>query len=296
MKRILVIGKNSYIGTSFQKYAVTYAPDLEVTLVGAKDGAWRSVDLGAYDVVLHVAGKAHADIGNVTEEVKQEYYDINYKLAVEAADTAKAAGVRQFIYPSSIIIYGESAPVGKQKVITQDTCPQPSNFYGDSKLQADLAIQELGNDNFKTAVLRLPMIYGAESKGNYPILAKMAKKFPVFPEIENERSMLYIGNLCEFLREIIENEDSGVFYPQNAEYTVTSKMVHLIADTAGHNLYLSSLLAPLVRLSCKLPGKIGQLANKAFGNCVYDQEMSRYQNNRYQIYSLADSIRRTEGQ
>lgn len=295
MKHILVIGKNSYIGTSFQKYAAVYAPELKVTLVGARDEAWKSVDFGGYDVVVHVAGKAHADIGNVTEEVKQEYYDVNYKLAVEVAHTAKEAGVRQFIYPSSMIIYGESAPVGKKKVITRDTLPEPSNFYGDSKLQADLAIQELATENFKTAVLRLPMVYGEGSKGNYPILAKMAKKLPFFPEIKNERSMLYIGNLCEFLREIIENGDGGVFYPQNAEYTVTSEMVSLIADVVGKKLHLSSFLAPFVRLAGKMPGKIGQLSNKAFGNCVYDKEMSRYQDNRYQVYSLADSIQRTEG-
>ena len=157
MKKVLIIGKHSYIGTSFASYAKTYAPELEVTSVSARDGAWRNTDFSDYDAILHVAGKAHADVGNVTEDVKKEYYDVNYKMAVEAADMAKNAGVKLFIYPSSMIIYGESAPLGKHKVITKDTIPVPANFYGDSKLQADLALQKMSDETFQTAVLRLSM-------------------------------------------------------------------------------------------------------------------------------------------
>lgn len=296
MKRVLVIGEHSYIGTSFRDYVKKYVPDIEVVFVSARDGKWKQADFSFYDTVLHVAGKAHADVGNVKEEIKQEYYEVNYELAVEVANVAKSAGIRQFIYPSSMIIYGESVPLGKQKIITAETEPRPANFYGDSKLQADLAIQKLNSENFKTAVVRLPMVYGPCSKGNYTILAKMAKKLPIFPDVKNERSMIYIGNLCEFFRQLIENEDGGVFYPQNAEYTVTAKMVELIADNAGKRIQLSTMWNPLVRLAGKIPGKIGQLTNKAFGNCVYDKELSRYRNNTYQVYGLADSIRRTEGQ
>lgn len=296
MKKVLVVGEHSYISTSFQNYVEKYAPDIEVTFISARDDKWKEADFGSYDAILHVAGKAHADVGNVTEEVKQEYYKVNYELAVEVANAAKNAGVRQFIYPSSIIIYGESAPFGKEKVISNDTEPMPANFYGDSKLKADLAIQKLNDEKFKTAVVRLPMVYGAGSKGNYPVLAKMAKKLPFFPEVKNERSMIYVENLCEFFRQLIEHEDAGVFYPQNAEYTVTAKMVELIADHAGRHIHLSTFWNPFVKLAGKMPGKIGQLANKAFGNCVYAKELSRYRGNTYQVYGLAESIRRTEGQ
>ena len=296
MKRVLVIGEHSYIGTAFYEYIKKHASVMEVELISSRDGKWKSVDLAAFDSVLHVAGKAHADVGNVSEEVKQEYYKVNYELAVEVANAAKKAGVRQFIYLSSIIIYGESAPLGKQKVISADTKPAPANFYGDSKLQADLAIQALNSDGFRTAVLRLPMVYGFGSKGNYPLLAKMAKKLPLFPNVYNERSMIYIENLCEFIREIIEYGDSGVFYPQNPEYTVTAKMVERIADVAGRTVHLSMLLNPFIVLAGKVPGKIGRLANKAFGNCVYEMKLSNYRDNTYQAYGFEDSIQRTEGQ
>lgn len=296
MKRILIIGEHSYIGTSFREYAAEYAPEMKVDVISARNQKWKEADFSAYDSILHVAGKAHADIGNVTEDVKKEYYEVNYNLAVEVANAAKEAGVRQFIYLSSIIIYGDSAPVGKTKIISTDTKPAPANFYGDSKLKADLAIQKLNNVDFKTAVLRLPMVYGAGSKGNYLLLSKMAKRLPFFPNIKNQRSMLYIGNLCEFIRELIQNEAAGVFYPQNSEYTITAEMVERIADAAGKSIHLSSFFNPWIRMIGKTHGKIGQLANKAFGSCVYEKELSQYRNNTYQVYGLEDSIRRTEGQ
>lgn len=295
MKRILVIGEHSYIGTSFRDYIQKNEPDLEVALAGARDEAWKRVDLSRYDAVLHAAGKAHADVGRVSEQEKREYYRVNFELAVEAAKASKAAGVRQFIYPSSVIIYGEAAPIGKQKVITRDTEPSPANFYGDSKLLADLAIQKMNGGEFKTAVLRLPMVYGPNSRGNYPILAKMAKRLPVFPNIRNERSMLYIENLCELFREIIKFEDGGLFYPQNAEYASTSDLVKWIADAAGKKIRLLKLANPLAYLAGIMPGKARMLANKAFGSCVYDQDMSRYRDNGYQKYGFIESIRRTEG-
>ncbi len=200
MKKVLITGANSYIGTSFEKYAQEHYPqEFQIDTVDMIDGSWRNKNFSNYDVVFHVAGIAHADVGHVTEEIKAKYYAINTDLAIETAQKAKNEGVGQFVFMSSAIIYGDSAPYGKQKVITKDTEPCPANFYGDSKWQADKGVRALADDMFKVTVLRPPMIYGKGSKGNYPVLAKMAKKLPVFPDIKNERSMLYIENLCEFL-------------------------------------------------------------------------------------------------
>ena len=117
---------------------------------------------------------------------------------------------------SSAIVYGESGKIGKKKLITKDTPYNPANCYGDSKVQAELGILPLDCPIFKVVVLRPPMIYGKGSKGNFPQLEKFAK-IPFFPYVNNERSMLYVGNLVEFVRLMIENVESGVFYPQNKE-------------------------------------------------------------------------------
>ena len=215
MKKVLITGANSYIGVSFENYAKEhYNTELDIDTVDMIDGSWRQKDFAPYDIVYHVAGIAHADVGNVSDEVKAKYYAINTDLAIETARKAKESGVGQFVFMSSAIIYGDSAPYGKTKRITKETEPEPANFYGDSKWQADKGVRELADEQFKVTVLRPPMIYGKGSKGNYPTLAKMAKKLPIFPDIQNERSMLYIENLCEFLfNDIatpITNDDGAV--------------------------------------------------------------------------------------
>jgi UDP-glucose 4-epimerase len=180
-------------------------------------------------------------------------------------------------------------------MITKDTVPAPANFYGDSKWQADKGVRALADENFHVTVLRPPMIYGRGSKGNYPMLAKLAKKLPVFPKVENERSMLHIDNLCEFLCQIMLSGKGGIFFPQNAEYTNTSKMVKEIAEVSGRKISESTVFTPAVYLGSKMPGKIGGLVNKAFGNLTYDQKLSDYPGMDYRVVSLKESIVRTEG-
>lgn len=295
MKRVLITGANSYIGMSFEKYVADhYASELTVDTVDMIDGSWRQKKFSSYDIVYHVAGIAHADVGNVSDEVKAKYYAINTDLAIETCKKAKSEGVSQFVFMSSAIVYGDSAPYGKTKRITKDTEPTPASFYGDSKWQADKGVRELANDNFTVTVLRPPMIYGKGSKGNYPTLAKMAKKLIIFPNVQNERSMLYIDNLCEFLCHVMIRGEGGIFWPQNAEYTRTSEMVKMIAEVSNHKIHVSKGWNWVVKLASIIPGKPKGLANKAFGNMSYEQNMSRY-GFQYQVVSLFDSIRKTEG-
>ena len=289
MKRVLITGAGSYIGEAFEKYAGNhYKQEFTIDTVDMLDENWRQTDFSQYDVVFHVAGIAHADVENVTDETKALYYRVNTDLAVETAEIAKAAGVKQFIFMSSMIIYG-----GLEHV-TKDTMPQPSNFYGDSKWQADEKIRALNSETFRVVVLRPPMIYGKGSKGNYPVLAKLARKLPIFPKVKNIRSMLYIENLCEFLCLMIKNEERGIFFPQNESFTNTGEMVVQIAKVKGHAIWSTILLAPAVTIGKHCPGKIGALCNKAFGNSYYDLEMSEYKEP-YRVCGLEESIRRTEG-
>lgn len=294
MKKILITGAGSYIGTTFEKYISQWTDKYSVDTVDMIDGSWREKSFAGYDVVFHVAGIAHADVGHVSEDTKKKYYAINAGLTVETAKKAKQDGATQFIFMSSAIVFGESAPMGKKKVITKDTKPEPANFYGDSKLQAENGINPLNDENFKVVILRPPMIYGKGSKGNYSTLAKLAKKMPIFPDIKNRRSMLYVGNLCEFIKLMIDNEEAGIFHPQNSEYVSTSEMVKQIAEVHGKRVHLTKLLNPFVWLVGKVPGKIGGLANKAFGTFVYDMSMSEYKKGSYIVFNLKETIEITE--
>ena len=291
MKKILITGANSYIGTSFEKYIYENYPDgYQIDTLDMMDSNWKEYDFSGYDSIFHVAGIAHVDVGNVPKETERLYYQVNCDLAYETALKAKKSEVKQFIYMSSIIIYGESAPYGKTKIITKDTKPKPANFYGDSKLQAEIKLSPLQDDSFNLVIIRPPMIYGKGSKGNYPMLSKLAKKLPVFPKINNQRSMLYVENLCEFVRLVISKNDQGIYYPQNSEYASTTAIV----KTVNPEIRISGILNPGVFISSKVPGKISGLCNKAFGNLVYEKSMSQYSEN-YCRYDLKESIWRTEG-
>ena len=289
MKKILITGANSYIGTSFEKYMAQFGDDYQTDTVDMIDGTWREKDFSGYDSVFHVAGIAHSDNGKISKEKEKLYYAVNTDLTVETAKKAKADGVKQFIFMSSAIVYGNSAPIGKGKRITKDTPVRPANCYGDSKVQAENGLRPLNDDNFKVVILRPPMIYGKDSKGNYPLMSKMAQKLPIFPYVKNRRSMLYIENLCEFVRLMIENNEQGTFWPQNREYSNTSVMVKMIGKAHGKKVRLIRGF----EWALKLLGLFTGLVDKAFGNLYYDKSLSVYKQN-YRVVDLRNSIVVTE--
>jgi len=286
MKRILITGANSYIGTSFKKWVAQWPEEYYVDTVETRNGHWKQLDFSSYDVVFHVAGIAHQDAKADQEEL---YYKVNRDLTIEVARKAKSEGAKQFIFMSSMIVYGASSKIGETKVITRDTVPEPINFYGNSKLQAEQGILPLQSEGFNVVVIRPPMIYGKDSKGNYPLLAKFAKITPVFPDIENRRSMLHIDNLTEFIRLMIENEERGIFFPQNKEYVNTSEMVKTIAKINGENIRLMKTFNPVLRIL----GLNVEIVNKVFGSLVYEKSISEYRGD-YQIRDLTNSIMVTE--
>ena len=219
VKHVLITGKNSYIGISVKNYLEKHYDDLyEIDTISVRGDEWKKKDFSKYDTVFHVAGIAHSDSGKISEDNKRKYYSINTNLTAEVAKKAKDDGVSQFIFMSSAIIYGDSAKIGKDKLITKDAVPNPKNCYGDSKLQAENKLKELSDDRYKVVILRPPMIYGKNCKGNFSTLLKMANKMPLFPDIKNQRSMLYVENLAEFVHLMIQNNESGVFWPANKEY------------------------------------------------------------------------------
>lgn len=289
MKKILITGANSYIGTSFENYISQWPEEYHVDTLDMKDESWREKNFAGYDVVFHVAGIAHSDNGKISKEKAEIYYSVNTHLTIETAKKAKVEGVKQFIFMSSIIVYGDSAPIGKEKVITKETPIAPANCYGDSKVQAENGLKKLQDEKFKVVILRPPMIYGKGSKGNYSLLAKVARITPIFPKISNQRSMLYIGNFTVFVKLMIDNNEEGIFWPQNKEYSNTSELVKEIATVHGKKVILVSGLEWMFKLLSSFVGRV----NKVFGNLSYDHEMSRYKEE-YQTYSLEATIELTE--
>lgn len=281
MKKILITGANSYIGTSFEKYMAQWPEKYHVDTIDMIDGTWREKSFSEYDCVYHVAGIAHI---KETEENAHLYYEVNRDLAIQTAEKAKADGVSQFIFLSTMAVYGI-----EEGVIDHNTKPNPKSNYGKAKLEAEQGIISLSDERFAVVVLRPPMVYGDGCKGNYPTLSKLAQKLPVFPKVDNERSMLYIENLMEFVRLMVENEEQGIFWPQNAEYSNTTELVKMIAEAHGKKI----VIIPGFTWALKLLSHVTGLVNKAFGSLSYEQEMSQYSMN-YCVTGLNESIRNTE--
>lgn len=286
MKKVLITGAGSYVGESVRSYLLKTAPEeFQIDSVDTMGDAWTKADYSQYDVVYHVAGIAHV---NADPKMEPLYYKVNRDLTINIAKYAKVAGVKQFIFMSSQIVFHESQSLKTEK-LTKETKEQPNGFYGDSKLQAENGLHKLECPTFKVCILRPPMIYGPKSKGNFLRLGWLATKTPVFPLWHNQRSMLYIDNLGEFVKQAILRELNGTFYPQNRELADTVEIVRFFAKKYNHKIWFSSLFNPLVWMG----SFVLQPLNKMFASYYYDPEMSTY-DFEYQLFSLDESLQNLE--
>lgn len=260
MKKILITGAGSYIGESFARYLQQFPGEYQTESVDMIGGSWREKSFAGFDAVYHVAGIAHI---RETAENAHLYYEVNRDLAVETARKAKEDGVPQFVFLSSMSVYGI-----EEGCITRKTQPNPKSNYGKSKLQAEKGLEELCSEDFRIAVLRPPMVYGEGCKGNYQSLVKFARVMPFFPDYQNKRSMLHIDGLCETVKKLIDTQGSGLFLPQDPQYVCTCRMVRSIASEMGKNMKLLKILNPAVSVAKRCTG----MGKKAFGDLYYEME------------------------
>ena len=289
MTRILITGAGSFLGLALKQHLSQWPEQYHVSTISLRENSWQSENFAMFDSIFHAAGIAHDAAKRLAQDEQDLYYAINTKLAYDAALKAKQDGVRQFVFMSSAIVYGKSAPIGQERLITRETQPNPASHYGESKLRAEEALKTLDDENFRVCILRCPMIYGKGCRGNYPVLSRLARKLPVFPKVRNVRSMLYVKNFAEFARLMIQNQERGTFWPQNHEYSDTSELVRLIAKTHGKKI----LLVPGCEWALKLLSHFSGLVNKAFGSLAYSQDLSTYKS-AYRLYTLEQSIIETE--
>lgn len=260
-KKILITGKNSYVGNQLAEWLNKEPDKYEVVKESVRDDKWKEIDFSLFDVVVHVAGIAHI---KETEENKNLYYKVNRDLAYNVAQKSKVDGVKQFIFLSSMSVYGKN-----EGIINKNTVADPITNYGKSKLEAERLILSLSDNDFKIAILRPPMIYGKGCKGNYIRLKKVALKTPLFPIINNKRSMVYIENLNDFIKMIIDNISFGVFHPQNQEYMSTTTLVKIIAEENNKKIFFTKIFNPFIYIGIKY----SKTVSKVFGTLIYDQSI-----------------------
>ena len=271
MYRVLVIGKSSYIGRHILDW-LSKDESFSISSISIRGDEWKNINYSDFDTIINVAGIAHVKI------------KVNTEMAVDICREAKRNSCRQYIYLSSMNVYGDTS-----QEITENVRPCPKNFYGDSKLQADNQIQQFNSDTFSVVSIRPPVVYGKGCKGNFPKLAKLAKITPLFPKYDNTRSILYIDNLCELVKLLIIDRYSGIVHPQNKEKTSTVQMVEIMAKIYGRHISMPRFFNPFISL---MVNKV-HLVNRMFADDHYSRELSNIFDYRYCVYSTEESIERS---
>jgi nucleoside-diphosphate-sugar epimerase len=281
MKKVLITGANSYVGTNVEKWLMKEPDKYYVETLDMKEPNWKEFNFSKFDVVFHVAGIAHV---STKKNMRDLYFKVNRDLVIENALKAKESGVKKFIFMSIMIVYNSN-----ETRITSETKPDSGNFYGLSKLHAEQGILPLQSDDFKVCILRPPMIYGPNSKGNYPRLSKISKKSFIFPDYPNIRSFLYIDNLVEFVIILILENHYGIFFPRNAVNISTTQLVKEIQIANNKKAVYTRIFNFIIRILTKLC-----LVKKVFGNSYYSDLFFVIKPDRYNITSFKDSIMLTE--
>ncbi|MTV19282.1 NAD-dependent epimerase/dehydratase family protein [Staphylococcus delphini] len=264
-KKILMTGTTGYVTRHLASYLSTQG--YEVEQISVRNNAWETSSFGNYDVMIHTAALVHNNTPNARFS---DYIRVNTTLTTRIAKKAKQEGVKQFIFMSTMAVYGLEGSVGEKTIINEETKLQPRTDYGISKLKAEEKLNELEDDAFKVAIVRPPMIYGANSPGNFDKLRRVAQLLPVLPYINNQRSALYIEHLNRYISELIHLEASGIYHPQDEFYFETTKVmkeIRKILDKRTITVPVPILIYPLLN---KVP-----LFKKIFGHLVYDSNIDQ---------------------
>lgn len=262
MKKVLVIGQNSYIGNKFTQYVNTYYKEsISVEQISGSTGEWQDEEFSNYDIILHLSAIVHQ---RENPKLIDVYDKVNHLMAVDIADKAKKSEVKQFIFMSTAAVYGNNVTY-----ITKDTVPNPTTYYGKSKLAAEEDIIKLQTKEFKVAIIRPPMVYGEGCKGNYAKLVKLARYTTVFPKVNNKRSMIHVDVLVKFIIKLINEVSSGYYHPQDERYVNTSEMIVKIRKESGKQTYLIGGFNLIINFLKRYVTSI----NKMFTDFYYDTHL-----------------------
>ena len=275
--KILVTGSRGYLGSSFiNQYSDKYNSE-KFSLLNQK---LEDINFNNIDVILHCAALVHQKV----EHSYEKYYEINVEYPVKLAKLAKQNGVKQFIFISTIAVYGE-----KKEKLDENTTFNPVTPYGKSKLEAEKQLLELNDDNFLVSIIRPPMIYGNNAPGNIDSLVKLVKKIPIIPlaNIENKRSFISIQNLCHIIDEIILQKKSGIFLACDDAPLSTSKLIELIAKNIEKKTYLIKI--PFFESLLKILKP--SFHKRLYGSLEIDNTITKERLNLKNPYSVEDGIR-----
>lgn len=284
MKRILIIGKNSYIGNHIEDWLLKY--DYKIDQLDVISSDWLNFDYSLYSTIIHVAGIVHQPKCNDWNL----YRRVNAEMPVTIANLAKAQGVKQCIFLSTMGVYGIDKKLSRN-IIDENTPLAPTGMYGKSKLMAEEGLQKLCDSSFNVAIIRPPSVYGKGCRGGYITgFTSIVRRLPIIPKAFSnvKQSFIYIDNLSELVHLIVEHRLSGVFCPQDKNSVSANELMAAISEGIGQKYYDSCFLGFFVSLIRFIP-----LIKKAYGGVEYSQSLSDIKDINYVSVPFKEGIRRT---
>lgn len=284
MRNVIITGQNGYIANQTKKELE--AAGYSVQMLSLRTEAWKQVDFSDVDTVVHCAALVHK---SEKEHSLKEYRAVNTELTAALAEKAKAEGVSQFVFFSTIAVYGTGSSCVREIRITSDLPCVPKRKYAITKYEAEQLLRKMEDPGFRVAILRPPFIYGKGCPGNYASLRNLVLKIGLIPRLNSKYSMIYIETLCGLVRQIVETGCGGLFLPQDLPVHSTWELAREIARCHNRRVICTRIFNPLIRLASLVASPL----QKAFGSEYYEESLSDIALD-YPRFSLAEAVQRTE--
>ncbi|MCU0460402.1 MAG: NAD-dependent epimerase/dehydratase family protein [Bacteroidales bacterium] len=229
-EKILITGSQSFVGTNYIRYSKFRNID-EVSLF---ENTPNEIDYKSYDVVIHLVAIVH----QTRRANDSEYFKINRDLCIEVAKEAKRAGVKQFLFLSTVKVYGSFH--SNSEPWNESSACFPEDAYGKSKYEAEKILRTLEDENFTVSIIRTPLVYGEGVRANMKSIIKLVEKSIILPfkDIRNKRNFTSAENLVAFIDRIIDLNASGTFIAMDKIAISTTDLVKMISENLGRKIYL----------------------------------------------------------
>lgn len=283
-KKVLIVGKNSYIGNCIDNWLSAAGWKIDQLDVLVED--WKNYDYSGYDTIIHVAGIVHRP--NCTDWGL--YKAVNADMPIEIAKISKKMGVKQYVYFSTMGVYKETKKLNKN-ILDTNSLLAPNSMYGKSKLLAEEGLLKLQDSSFAVSIVRPPSVYGEGCKGGYiKGFVGIVRKMPILPYAYNHvcQSFIYIDNLTECIKIIISNNLKGIFCPQDDEIPSANRLMEAICIGLNKGYHSSKCMGFLIRFVSFMP-----IVKKAYGGIEYSRELSNIDGFNYVVVPFEEGMRRT---
>ncbi len=254
-------------GVDMKGLKIMVVPDI------GPDTDWTDA-LKGVDMVVHLAARAHI-FNDSAADPEAEYIRVNVGGTRRLAKAAVDAGVRRFLYLSTIKVNGENSGDG---AFSEDDAPAPSDAYGRTKRDAEKALLDIAeNLPMEVVIVRPPLVYGAGAKGNMLRLIKICDKaIPLpFAAIANRRSMIYLGNLVDAIITCLKHDAAAnnTYLVCDGDDVSTPELVRRIARSLGRPARLVYIPVSVLRLAGKIFGKSDMVSRLLDSLSINDQKI-----------------------